>query len=146
MYEMTDGCKAKERKIVRRKYVFSIIGLLGIFIISAGCQKEKAGPKELLDKFFSSAIQQDYATTYTCYYAAYQAKVSREEFIRHRKEASVLQSYRILSLKQPTNDTAVAEVLLAFAPSEKLKRKEPVMTTVKEDLVRENGEWKIKVW
>ena len=136
----------KERKIVRGRYIFFIIGFLGIFILSAGCQQERTGPKELLDKFFSSAVKQDYATTYTCYYAAYQAKVTKEEFIRHRKEASILQSYKIVSLQQPTNETAVAEVLLTFAPSEKLKRKEPVTTTVKEDLIRENGVWKIKVW
>jgi hypothetical protein len=43
-------------------------------------------------------------------------------------------------------DTAHAEVLLTFAPSEKLKRTDPVSTTVKEDLIKENGEWKIKVW
>jgi hypothetical protein len=114
--------------------------------MAAGCQHDTAGPKELLDKYFSSSIKQDYATTYTCYYAPYKAKVSREEFIRHRKEASVLLSYKIVSIKIPKSDLAEAEVQLTFGSSEKLKRKEPATVTVKEDLVKEKGEWKIKVW
>ncbi len=112
----------------------------------AGCNNSSmASPKELLEKYFSSAVRQDYATTYSCYYAPYQAQVSKEEFLKHRKEASVLQSYKINSVKQD-GDTARAEVLLTFAPSEKLKRTTPVSTTVAEDMVKEGGDWKIKVW
>ena len=130
-----------------KRYLWFMMLLMGaVLIAGSGCsQKDKGGPKELLDKFFSSAIQQDYATTYTCYYDAYKAKVSKEEFIKHRKEASVVQAYKIVSLTQ-NGDTAQAEVLLTFAPSEKLKRTEPASATVKEDLIKENGEWKIKVW
>ena len=121
--------------------------LIGAALIAgAGCSpKDKGGPKELLDKFFSSAIQRDYATTYSCYYDAYKAKVSEEEFIKRRKEASVLQAYKIVSLTQ-NKDTAQAEVLLTFAPSEKLSRKEAATTTVKEEMVKQNDGWKIKVW
>jgi len=130
-----------------KRYLLVMMLLMGVALITgSSCSpKDKGGPKELLDKFFSSAIQQDYATTYTCYYDAYKAKVSKEEFIKHRKEASVLQSYKIVSLTQQ-GDTAQAEALLTFAPSEKLKRTEPASETVKEDLIKENGEWKIKVW
>ena len=130
-----------------RRYIWAVILLMGaVLIAGSGCgQKDKGGPKELLDKFFSSAIQQDYATTYTCYYDAYKAKVSKEEFIKHRKEASALQAYKIVSLTQ-NGDTAQAEVLLTFAPSEKLSRKEAAETTVKEEMVKQKDGWKIKVW
>ncbi len=123
-----------------------IIFFSGILLLAAGCGRDTGGPKELLNKYFSSAVKQDYAAVYTCYYAPYKAKVSREEYIRHRKEASALLSYKIISIKMPKSDTAEAEVQLTFGPSEKLKRKVPAAVTVKEDLIKENGEWKIKVW
>ncbi len=116
-----------------------------LLALGAGCHSKAADPRELVDRYFSSAIKQDYATTYDCYYAAYKAKVSKDEFIKHRNEASVLQSYKILSITQ-NGDNAQAQVLLTFAPSEKLNRKEPVSTTVTENLVREGGQWKIRVW
>jgi len=126
--------------------LFAIIATLTLLLAGVGCSSKAASPREVLDKYFSSAIRQDYQTTYTCYYDAYKAKVNTEEYIKHRKEASVLQSYKIISLNQTDNNTAHAEVLLTFAPSSILKRKEPVTTTVMEDLTKENGEWKIKVW
>jgi hypothetical protein len=119
---------------------------LGFLLLAAACAGDTAGPRELLDKFFSSAVKQDYATTYTCYYKAYQAKVSRDEFIQHRKEASVLQAYKIISIKMNTADTAEAETQLTFGPSARMNRKEPVTVSVKEELVQEGGGWKIKVW
>lgn len=122
---------------------------VSLFILFAGVgcsSKDKGGPRELLDKYFSSAIKQDYATTYACYYAPYVTKVTKEDYIKHRKEASVLQAYNINFVKQAGDNAAQAEVQLTFAPSEKLNRKEPVTTTVKEDLIKEGGEWKIKVW
>jgi len=130
-----------------RRNIWLVMLLMGaVLIAGGGCSpKDKGGPKELLDKFFSSTIQQDYATTYTCYYDEYKAKVSKEEFIKHRKEASVLQAYKIVSLTQ-NKDTAQAEVLLTFAPSEKLSRKEATETTVKEEMVKQKEGWKIKVW
>ena len=137
--------KVKGRTKVRSRNLLLAIPFLITILIAMGCQHEKTAPKQLLDKYFSSAIKQDYATTYTCYYAAYKAKVTQEEYIRHRKEGAVLQSYKILSLKEE-NGAAQAEVQLTFGPSEKLKRKEPVTVTVKEELIKEGGEWKIKVW
>jgi hypothetical protein len=129
--------------VMRSKLVVSM--LLGIALACTfGCHSG-GGPRQLLDKYFASAIKQDYAATYECYYDAYKAKVSKEDFIKHRKEASVLQSYQIASLTQ-NGDTAQADVVLTFAPSEKLHRDKPVSTTVKEDLIRQNSGWKIKVW
>ncbi len=129
------------------KRIFWLISIISLFAAIAGCQtKDKTGPKEVLEKYFNSAIRQDYAATYACYYGPYTAKVSKEDFIKHRKEASVLQSYRILSLKQDNDNAAHATVELAFAPSEKLDRKEAAMIRVKEDLIKEGSDWKIKVW
>jgi ABC-type transporter MlaC component len=131
--------------VKNKKRWFLTLGL-GILFLTAGCGSDTTGPRELLDKYFSSALKQDYATTYTCYYDAYKAKVNQEEFVKHRKEASVLQAYKIDSIKMPTSDTAQAEVRLTFGPSVRMNRKEPVTVTLKEELVKANGEWKIKVW
>lgn len=113
-----------------------------------GCRPgagDAGGPKALLDKYFSSAVKQDYASTYSCYYKAYKDKVSQEDYIKHRKQASVLKSYKILSIKEDGN-AAKAEVKLIFAPSKKLNRDKPATVKVTEDLIKEKGEWKIKVW
>ncbi len=136
----------KGRRLLRSNHGLFIWFSLGLILIAAACQPDAQGPNALLDKYFSSAVKQDYGTTYTCYYDAYKAKVSREEYIKHRKEASVLQSYKIISTKMPSPDTAVTEVQLTYGPSEKLKRKEPVTVTLKEEMIKEKGEWKIKVW
>jgi hypothetical protein len=125
--------------------LFVISTLVLLVMAAAGCNSNNSSPKELLNKYFTSAVNQDYGTTYDCYYAPYKAKVNKDEYIKHRKEASVLQAYKIVSLEQK-GDTAHAEVLLTFAPSKKLDRKEPVSTTVKEDMVKEGGDWKITVW
>ncbi len=132
---------------MKKRYSFLLLLVSGMILLAgAGCNKSNtASPKELLEKYFSSALRQDYAATYSCYYAPYHAKVSKEEYLKHRKEASVLQSYTINSITQD-GDTAHAQVLLTFAPSEKLKRTTPVSTTVTEEMVRESGQWKIKVW
>jgi hypothetical protein len=116
-----------------------------VIIIGSGCHSDKGGPKNLLDRYFSSAMRQDYAATYACYYGAYKAKVNKDEYVRHRKEASVLKAYTVKSITEQA-DTAQAQVELTFEKSQKLKRDHPVTASVKEDLVRENGEWKIKVW
>ncbi len=140
--------KRIERKNTLKKgyYLTALLLMAGVsLLILGGCHAKPSTPKELLDRYFSSAIKQDYGTTYDCYYSAYKVKVSKEEFIKHRQEASVLQSYRIVSLTQQ-GDTAQAQVLLTFAPSARLNRKEPVSTTVTENMVREGGQWKIKVW
>jgi hypothetical protein len=137
----------KGRKPLKSRYPIIAIQLLGIVLLmlGSGCHSNTANPQQLIDTYFSSAIKQDYSAAYDCYYAAYKAKVSRDEYVKHRKEASVLQSYKILSLRQD-GDTAQAQVLLTFAPSEKLGRTKPAAITVTENLVREDGGWKIKVW
>ncbi len=131
---------------MKPSHAFAMLLLTVILTINCGCSSsDNGGPKELLDKYFTSAIKQDYAATYNCYYAPYKEKIPKEDFIKHRKEASILQSYKIVSLTSAGN-TAQAEVTLTFAPSEKLKRTEPATVTVKEDLIKENDGWKIKVW
>jgi hypothetical protein len=125
--------------------IFAIVVVGTALAAGAGCTSNTVSPKDLLDKYFSSALRQDYVTTYACYYEAYKAKVNESEYVKHRKDASVLQAYKILSLKE-NGDTARAEVLLTFSPSEKLKRVEPVSITAKEDMVKEKGDWKIRVW
>jgi hypothetical protein len=132
-------------KIKAGNFLKLLFFISGLFLITS-CQSGTSGPTELLNKYFDSAMKQDYATTYTCYYEPYQAKVSKEEFVRHRKEASVLQSYKILSIKMIDSNSAEAEVQLTFGPSAKLNRKEPVTTNLKEEMIKEKGEWKIKVW
>jgi hypothetical protein len=116
-----------------------LAGSLGYYYFS------QEGPRELLERYFSSAIKQDYGTTYACYYQEYAKKVPREDYIKHRKEGSLLQSYRIVSLNQKGN-TAQAQVLLTFGPSERAGRKNPANVLVTEDMQREGGDWKIKVW
>ncbi len=126
--------------------LFAIVASFIILITGFGCSSNTSTPQALLEKYFSSAVKQDYATTYSCYYGAYKTKIDKDEYVKHRKEASVLQSYQIVALNQEDGNNAHAEVRLTFAPSEKLERTEPVSTMVKEDLVKEGGEWKIKVW
>ena len=113
-------------------------------LLAGGCRRGD-NPRALVDRFFGTALRQDYAATYDCYSSAYHAKVSREDFVRHRREASVLQAYKIVSLEQH-GDTARAVAQLTFGPSAKLNRTAPVDTTVTEDLVREAGAWRIRVW
>ncbi len=102
-------------------------------------------PKALLDTYFSSAIKQDYAKVYTCYYKEYHTKITLGDYVKHRKEASLLKSYKIVSVKE-NGDRARAEVMLTFAPEKKFHRDRPVTVKTGEDLIRENGSWKVKVW
>ncbi len=111
----------------------------------AGCHSDKDNPKDLLNRYLTAAVRQDYAAVYPCYYDAYKAKVSKDEYIRHRKDASVLRAYTVKSITEQGN-TAQAQVELTFEPSQKLKRDHPISTTVTEEMIREGGEWKIKVW
>lgn len=128
------------------KHLLYILILSVVLALSlAGCSTKEQNARSLLDDYFISAMKQDYATTYTCYYSEYQNKVSKDEFIRNRKEASVVQSYKILQLDLQ-GDTGKASVEITFSPSEKLKRSEPVTVKVQEDLVQEKEGWKIKVW
>ncbi len=130
-----------------------IYGLFAVLLVMAfmplgGCNTggfSATSPRALLDRYFSSAVRQDYGAAYDCYYAAYKAKINRAEYIRHRKQdAAVLKEYKILSVSQ-TGDSARAKVLLAFGRAGQSKAK-PVDITVTENMVKENGDWKIKVW
>ncbi len=111
-----------------------------------GCKTGVASsPQALLDRYFSSAQKQDYSASYDCYYAAYKAKVNRAEYIKRRKaDPSVLKDYKVLSAVQ-AGDSAQAQVQLTFAPAGKLKAT-PVVINVTEQMIKENGDWKIKVW
>jgi hypothetical protein len=131
---------------VRKSFVFlALLTAAAACCMTGGCDSSRKGPQALLDKYFGSAERQDYATTYDCYYGKYREKVGKGEYIRHRKEASVLEQYRVVSITK-NGDNAQAVVHLTFSPSEKLHRTKPAEVNVTEDMVRENGAWKIKVW
>lgn len=130
-----------------KKYFISILALSVFVILSlslSGCSPKGQNPREALDKYFTTAQQQDYATTYTCYDSEYQKKVTKDDFISHRKEASVVQSYKVLQL-DTQKDTAKATVEITFAASDKLKRTKPEIIKVTEDLIKQKDGWKIKV-
>ncbi|MDA8091062.1 MAG: hypothetical protein M0Z61_12700 [Nitrospiraceae bacterium] len=132
---------------MKKIYAISFSVLLVIALLSfGGCKTGRsASPQALLDRYFSSAVRQDYAGSYNCYYQAYKAKINRAEYIKRRKEdTSILKEYTILSVSQ-SGDTAKAKVLLAFDQAGQAKAN-PVDVTVTENMVKENGDWKIKVW
>ncbi|HEY8911355.1 MAG TPA: hypothetical protein VIM51_13910 [Desulfosporosinus sp.] len=128
-----------------KKYLIYML-TLSVFLTFnlAGCSPQEQTSREVLDKYFTSAQQQDYATTYTCYDSEYQKKVTKDEFISHRKEASVVQSYKVLQL-DTQKDAAKATVEITFASSTKFKRTEPAIVKVNEDLIKQKDGWKIKV-
>jgi hypothetical protein len=112
----------------------------------AGCATGYPGygtPSDALQTYFASARKADYSTTYNAYYEHYRDLVTRDEFVSHRRQASVLQDFRVDTLASK-GDSAVATVTLTFAPSGKSAAAR--VTTVREDLVRERGGWKIRVW
>ncbi len=121
------------------------LSVIIVLLSGIGCSTQHSGPKELLDKYFTSAQKQDYATTYTCYYQEYRKKVPQQEFVNRRKDASVVQTYKILELTTQAN-TGKALVQITFAPSAKMNRSEPQTVKIQEDLIKEGDEWKIKVW
>ncbi len=110
-----------------------------------GCRRHQPGPRQLLARFFDTAVQQDYAATWQCYDSAYRSKIDQQEFVRRRREASRLQAWRLLSLED-RGSQANALVELRFGPSERLNRPTSVTKTVAEQLVRESDGWHIKVW
>jgi hypothetical protein len=129
-----------------KKYIVYILSLsMFLALPLTGCANDQESAKALLDKYFTSAEKQDYASTYTYYNDEYKKKVPKDEFIKKRKDASLLQSYKILSMNIQ-KDQGQASVELTWAPSEKLKRTQPVTVKVQEDLVKEKDGWKIKVW
>ena len=136
---------AKGMVINMKRKLICILTLSMLLILSvSGCSPKGQNPQELLDQYFTSAQHQDYDTTYTCYDSEYQKKVTKEEYVKHRKEASTVQSYKILQL-DTQKDTGKASVEITYAPSEKFKRTEPVTIKVQEELIKEKNGWKIKV-
>ncbi len=127
--------------MVRLRTIFAAAGAA---VLLAACSRG-GEPRAALDRFFGSQIRKDYAATYDCYDGAYRAKVSRDEYVRHRAEASTLESYQVLSLEQ-RGDQAHAAVVLVFAASPKVGRLAPASTTVQEDLVRGPEGWRVRVW
>jgi len=121
---------------------------LSVFVIFSlslsGCSAKTQSPQALVDQYFTSAQHQKYETTYTCYDSEYQKKVTKDEFVKHRKEASVVQSYKILKL-ETQKETGQASVEITYTASEKFKRTEPVTIKVQEELIKEKNGWKIKV-
>ena len=111
----------------------------------SACRRQEPGPRALIARFFDTAVQQDYASTWQCYDSRYKAKVDQDEYVRHRREASALQSWRILSLDHKGHE-AEAVVELTFAPSQRLNRPAPSTKRVVEQMVREPEGWRIKVW
>lgn len=131
---------------MKKGYMILTTLLAGVAIMQgAGCHSDRDNPKDLLNTYFTAAVRQDYAAVYPCYYDAYRSKVKKGEYIRHRKEASVLRAYTVKSITEQGN-TAQAQVELTFEPSKKLQRDRPFSAAVTEEMVHENGEWKIKVW
>ena len=131
-----------------KKSAVFFAGILIIALLLAGCKSglPGSGPQAVLDKYFSSAVKRDYSAAYDCYYAAYRARITRQQYIEHRSEdPSVLRAFKILSLRQ-AGDTAHAEVALTFASARDVSGLKPVSINVKEDMIKEGGEWRIKVW
>ncbi|MDA8087196.1 MAG: hypothetical protein M0Z75_10895 [Nitrospiraceae bacterium] len=138
---------------MRKAAGFLIFACILAMALLPGCQSglfgsNKSGdtPRGLLDRYFSSAMRKDYAASYECYYAAYKAKISKADYVKHRDEdPAALKDYKILSLRQ-TDDTALANVALTFVSARRPDITKPVSIDVKENLVREGGKWRIKVW
>lgn len=130
--------------LVRGTLAVSVALAALLAVAPIGCAR-RDDSRAALETFFSTAQRQDYAATYDCYDAAYRAKVSRDEYVRHRREASPVQSWRVLSVEQH-GDRASAEVALVFGPLAKAGRSTLASKTVHEELVREQGAWRIRVW
>ena len=117
-------------------------GLMAAFTSRA--QSAPSTPRAVLNTFFSSAEHQDYATTYSCYYQHYHDLVPQAEFVKHRKQGPKLTAYRIDSLSVH-GSTADANVTLTFAPAPG-SGAAPRTTATHEQMVAEQGGWKIRVW
>ncbi|MDA8091424.1 MAG: hypothetical protein M0Z61_14545 [Nitrospiraceae bacterium] len=131
---------------MRKLFMISFMLFMSIALLPLiGCKNGANAPSELLNSYFGAAEKQNYGQVYDCYYAAYKSKVNRAEYIKRRKEdPSVLKNYKILSVEQKGRE-AKAQVLLAFAPAGHVKAN-PVDIKVAENMINENGAWKIKVW
>ena len=118
--------------------------LAALALLGLACRSGD-GPRATLDRYFGSAVRGEYAAVYSLYDEAYRAKVPQDDFVRHRREAAPLASYEVLSLSAGET-SARARVRLTFGSSGKLQRPAPVTSVVDEELVKERGGWRIKVW
>lgn len=127
----------------------ALAGAFLLAVAATACRRPGGGggggPRELLERYFSTAVRQDYAATWSCYDRGYRSKIPQDEYVRRRADASRLVAWRTVSLDE-RGDTARARVELTFAPSQRLGRAAPVTKTVEEDLVREADGWRVKVW
>lgn len=104
---------------MKSRYLLFLIVLFAMGLLMAACCNTSSGGT----KDFSTNISRLNASgfslpPYNCYYATYKEKVTEDEYIRHRKEASNLQAYKIVALNQ-AGDSAHAEVQLTSGPSGK---------------------------
>lgn len=100
-------------------------------------------PKATLATFFESAKAQDYSATYDAYYDTYHERVTREDFVQHRRQAAVLKGYKIDSLRE-TGSSAEALVTLTFAATAPGAPDRTVQ--VHESLVKQGSGWRVRVW
>jgi hypothetical protein len=140
---------------VRKKHSqFLLALLLAVLVIAgaAGCVRAEARssysgfatPQDTLQTFFASAQRHDYATTYSCYYQRYSERVTMQEFIDHRSQASLLREFT-LGPVTTVGDTAEATATLVFAAGGG-SGTSTRSVQVHEDLVKEASGWKIRVW
>jgi len=99
-------------------------------------------PQSALETYFASSLRRDYSTTYQSYNQAYRDRVSEQEFVSHRQQASALANYRIGNVST-LGGTATASVTLTFAAA---AGQAPRTVVVRENLVDQAGAWKIRVW
>ena len=126
----------------------TLVALFGCSAKPGGGQSGYPGfntPRATLDTFFTSRMKKDFETTWQAYYKHYSDKVTKAEFLQHSKEdPSVLTAYAVKSVDQSSDTSATAQVSLIF------KTNNPTAPTthtdVTEQLVNENGQWRIAVW
>jgi hypothetical protein len=145
---------------VSRKYAGLVVGLLVVALLvvvlvlagsrgSIRAQAESvypgfATPQDALQTFFGSAQRGDYATTYSSYYRLYQDRVTEQEYVMRRAQAAALTSFT-LGPVSISGDAAEATATLVFAANP--AGGTPARTAqVHEDLARQAGGWKIRVW
>lgn len=148
-----DGLRDRELRTRSTRFALVILLALAITGTASGCAANVAvsakpadfsTPQATLETFFESAQQLDYRTAYSCYYQRYRDVVSEQDFIARRSKAGVLRAYRLDSVSV-TATSAVAIVTLTYAPAQ-IAGAQPRTVQTREDLVKEAGSWKVKVW
>jgi hypothetical protein len=125
-----------------------LVALFGCAVNPSGGQSGYPGfdtPQATLDTFFTSRMKKDFETTWQAYYKHYSEKVTKEEFLQHSKEdPSILTAYTIRSVEPSGTDAATAQVSLTFKTNNAATPTSQVDVT--ENLVNEDGKWRIAVW